>query len=207
MRVQTAFHGKMRMPLNIAIILVALITTTMCGAAERRSAHVTIDFNRDIRPILAGKCLACHGPDATAKKIGLRLDSAAAATADLGQGRRAIVPGQPQQSETETSKSERESPDEKSTAAKRKEPAKPDLTFMVTLPERINDNSEFTKLLEDSGAKYDFSVQADPTLWVFGVSTVVLVVLLVSFWMWLRKQQNQMLGGGFGARFGSSRQL
>src|SRR5262245_66545950 len=31
-----------------------------------------IDFNRDIRPILADKCWGCHGPDATAKKIKLR---------------------------------------------------------------------------------------------------------------------------------------
>ena len=52
-----------------------------------------IDFNRDIRPILADKCWSCHGPDAPAKKIKLRLDSEDAATADLGGGRRAIVPG------------------------------------------------------------------------------------------------------------------
>ncbi|MGH9799548.1 MAG: DUF1549 domain-containing protein, partial [Blastocatellia bacterium] len=52
-----------------------------------------IDFNRDIRPILSDKCFACHGPDATAKKIKLRLDSETGATADLGRGRRAVVPG------------------------------------------------------------------------------------------------------------------
>jgi hypothetical protein len=52
-----------------------------------------IDFNRDIRPILADKCWKCHGPDAAAKKIKLRLDSEDAATADLGGGRRAVVPG------------------------------------------------------------------------------------------------------------------
>src|SRR5262245_44703361 len=57
-----------------------------------------IDFNRDIRPILADKCWSCHGPDAPAKKIKLRLDSEDAATADLGGGRRAIVPGDPERS-------------------------------------------------------------------------------------------------------------
>jgi hypothetical protein len=51
----------------------------------------TINFNRDIRPILSDKCFACHGPDATAKQIKLRLDSEAAALA-------AIVPGNPEQS-------------------------------------------------------------------------------------------------------------
>ncbi len=58
-----------------------------------------IDFNRDIRPILADKCWSCHGPDAVAKKIKLRLDSESAAMADLGRGRHAIVPGNVEQSQ------------------------------------------------------------------------------------------------------------
>ena len=41
-------------------------------------------FNRDIRPILSDKCYVCHGPDAAAKKGPMRLDSEAAAKADLG---------------------------------------------------------------------------------------------------------------------------
>ena len=40
-----------------------------------------------------------YGPDAPAKKIKLRLDSEDEATADLGGGRRAIVPGNPEQSQ------------------------------------------------------------------------------------------------------------
>ncbi|MBO0857401.1 MAG: DUF1553 domain-containing protein [Chloracidobacterium sp.] len=60
------------------------------GARQRARE---IDFNRDIRPILADKCWSCHGPDAAAKKIKLRLDSEESAKADLGGGRRAIVPG------------------------------------------------------------------------------------------------------------------
>ena len=58
-----------------------------------------IEFKRDIRPILSDKCFACHGPDATAKKIKLRLDSEEGMKAELGRGRRAVVPGQPEQSE------------------------------------------------------------------------------------------------------------
>src|SRR2546429_7882449 len=68
-------------------------------AFQGSASSQPIDFNRDIRPILSDKCFACHGPDATAKKIKLRLDSEAAALADLGQGRRAIVPNHPEQSE------------------------------------------------------------------------------------------------------------
>src|SRR5437660_2564012 len=56
--------------------------------------HGAIEFNRDVRPILADKCYSCHAADAAAKKIPLRLDSEAAAKADLG-GRRAIVEGDP----------------------------------------------------------------------------------------------------------------
>jgi mono/diheme cytochrome c family protein len=62
-------------------------------------AQQPIDFNRDIRPLLADKCFVCHGPDAPNLKIKLRLDSEAAAKAELRRGRHAIVPNHPEQSE------------------------------------------------------------------------------------------------------------
>ena len=52
-----------------------------------------IEFNRDVRPILSDKCYVCHGPDAAAKGVPMRLDSEAAAKADLGGGRRSVVEG------------------------------------------------------------------------------------------------------------------
>jgi hypothetical protein len=58
-----------------------------------------VEFNRDVRPILSDRCFACHGPDAKSKNIALRLDVEADAKADLGAGRRGIVPGNPDQSE------------------------------------------------------------------------------------------------------------
>ncbi|MEY2982678.1 MAG: hypothetical protein RL562_2905 [Planctomycetota bacterium] len=57
------------------------------------------DFTTEVRPILADRCFACHGPDAEARRAGLRLDVAEAASATLESGRRAIVPGRPQDSE------------------------------------------------------------------------------------------------------------
>ncbi|MEO2088705.1 MAG: c-type cytochrome domain-containing protein, partial [Gemmataceae bacterium] len=33
-----------------------------------------LQYNRDVRPILAENCFACHGPDSAARKAGLRLD-------------------------------------------------------------------------------------------------------------------------------------
>jgi len=54
-------------------------------------AVFAVDFSRDIQPLLARRCIACHGPDT--REAGLRLDDRAAATAALDSGATAIVPG------------------------------------------------------------------------------------------------------------------
>src|ERR1041385_5879634 len=69
-----------------AAIITLFITVLPAVCADR-----PVSFNRDVRPILSDKCYGCHGPDAVAKKIPLRLDSEAAAKSDLGGGRRAVV--------------------------------------------------------------------------------------------------------------------
>jgi len=52
------------------------------------------EYNRDVRPILAENCFACHGPDSAARKAKLRLD-----LRDEAIRTGAVVPGKTDQSE------------------------------------------------------------------------------------------------------------
>jgi hypothetical protein len=57
----------------------------------------TIEFNRDIRPILSDKCFQCHGPGT--QMATLRFDSEEGAKHALKDGRFAIVAGEPARSQ------------------------------------------------------------------------------------------------------------
>ncbi|MCA9177258.1 MAG: PSD1 domain-containing protein [Planctomycetales bacterium] len=66
-------------------------------AAEPAPTGETADFGRDIKPLLARRCFSCHGPDEA--EGGLRLHESKSAQAELESGKRAVVPGAPDQSE------------------------------------------------------------------------------------------------------------
>lgn len=63
--------------------LLLLCLTSPLIAAER----APVDYTREVRPILANSCYACHGPDENARKAKLRLDIRSEAI------KKAIVPG------------------------------------------------------------------------------------------------------------------
>jgi hypothetical protein len=67
-------------------------------AADLGETTQPVHFNRDIRPILADKCFQCHGPDAAQRQTDLRLDLETGVYA-ARDGKRAIVPGNPDASE------------------------------------------------------------------------------------------------------------
>ena len=84
-------------------VLCLLIVSLYCGAtsmaAEQSSPKARkVDFNREVRPILAKNCFACHGQDEAKRAKGLRLDRREAAVKPLKSGETAIVPGDPDSS-------------------------------------------------------------------------------------------------------------
>jgi len=86
---------RRRAPFIVAIALTGVITRSASGDGE---AAPTLEFNRDVRPLLSDKCLHCHGPDAGPREADLRLDVEASAKG-FRPGAAAIVPGDPDSSE------------------------------------------------------------------------------------------------------------
>jgi mono/diheme cytochrome c family protein len=72
------------------LLLVLTLTAPYSGGVAAPAEAV--DFNRDVRPLLAENCFQCHGPDAAARQAGLRLDLRDEALR-ARDGNAAIVPG------------------------------------------------------------------------------------------------------------------
>lgn len=87
---------SIRIGLALALLnlLSGLLSGTVLSAEE-------IEYHRDVRPILADKCFACHGPDQGNRQAGLRLDQSEGGYASLESdpSQVAIRPGHPQESQ------------------------------------------------------------------------------------------------------------
>src|ERR1044071_1694373 len=80
-----------------ALVSLALVNSWAAEGSHRGAA--TVDFNKEIRPVLTENCFKCHGPDEGARKSKLRFDLRDAALKPAKSGKIAIVPGSPEKSE------------------------------------------------------------------------------------------------------------
>jgi mono/diheme cytochrome c family protein len=80
-----------------------LVHVTVSGTARQASPAsssnlnppATVQFNRDIRPILSDKCFTCHGPDKAKRVTQFHFDVEEAAKQPLPGGRFVVRPGDP----------------------------------------------------------------------------------------------------------------
>ncbi len=83
-----------RHPSRSAVLVAAgvLWLASAVPAPAAPAAPAKVDYNFQVRPLLADRCFVCHGPDEKKRKAKLRLDDPAVA-------RRVLVPGKPGDSE------------------------------------------------------------------------------------------------------------
>ncbi|MCG6157789.1 PSD1 and planctomycete cytochrome C domain-containing protein [Rubinisphaera margarita] len=83
----------LRASFSLLPVVLMLVMVVEVQAAEERA----VDFANDVRPVLARRCYACHGP--TVQEADLALHDYESATSETESGVRPIIPGDAENSE------------------------------------------------------------------------------------------------------------
>jgi hypothetical protein len=79
-------------------IIAPIALLLLCASPLLAFEQPSVDFQKDVRPILANHCFACHGFDDKSRQADLRLDLESDAL-DPNRASRTIIPGSPDESE------------------------------------------------------------------------------------------------------------
>jgi hypothetical protein len=77
----------------------AVASALLLAPAVGRAADAPVDFNRQVRPLLADHCFSCHGPDDRQRKAELRLDTKDGVLGQRPDSDPVVVPGKSADSE------------------------------------------------------------------------------------------------------------
>ena len=72
-------RGFCFIPQNVVGYVVAGFLPLLTAHGLFAQDGTTLQYNRDVRAILADNCFSCHGPDSAGRKADLRLDQREAA--------------------------------------------------------------------------------------------------------------------------------
>ncbi len=84
---------------TVLFLVAAIVVSSVVPSLISAQVVESVDYSRDVQPLLSRHCYVCHGPDPGSRESGLRLDRADSALAVLESGLIPIVPGSPAESE------------------------------------------------------------------------------------------------------------